>query len=218
MVAHLKGLEQLVAAVLVDRDVVGDQDPVRAFVLLHVEDLGIELGRVIDDDQHLGLRVEVGPRPVDQLVELEFARICHRAADYSDPAQPGDLPLDLGVHVKRRLSGPGATMVAGDHQVTNLLAQLGVDLGRGQPAQLRLDVDRRLTPARASSWRISVSRSSSAAAEPCLGPPPSSLSLSSLFLPYSSHVLALRSSDTKAARMPNPHTIQITVPNSGCTA
>jgi len=43
-VARLERLQQPVPAVLVDRHLIGDQDPVGALELLHVEDLGVELG------------------------------------------------------------------------------------------------------------------------------------------------------------------------------
>ena len=75
----LEGLEQLVAAMLVHGQLVGDLHPVGALELLHVEDLGVELGRVVDDDQHLGLGIEVGPRPIAQFLELEAAWIGHGA-------------------------------------------------------------------------------------------------------------------------------------------
>ena len=188
VVADLEALEQLVAAVLVDRRLVGDQHPVGALVLLHVEDLGVELGRVVDDDEDLGLRVEVGPRTVDELVELEACvdRPSARSlpvrgtADVcSEVAQPGDLALDLGLDVERRLArrargggcgrspGPGSRRAAPRRSA-----------GRSAALQLQLDVDRRLAaPSRralraSSSWRISVSRSSSAAAEPAAGARP----------------------------------------------
>jgi hypothetical protein len=66
----LEALEHLVAPVLVDRDLVGDANPLGALVVLEVEDLLVERGRVVDDDQDLGLRVEVGPGLVEQLLDL----------------------------------------------------------------------------------------------------------------------------------------------------
>ena len=44
-----------------------------------LEDLVVDLGRVVDDDHDLGLRVEVGARADRQLVELEAARVAHGA-------------------------------------------------------------------------------------------------------------------------------------------
>jgi hypothetical protein len=44
VVVDLEALEHLVAPVGVHRDVVGDEDPLGALELLHVEDLGVELG------------------------------------------------------------------------------------------------------------------------------------------------------------------------------
>src|SRR6185437_8847449 len=63
----------------VDRRFVGDQHPVGAVEVLRLEDLVIDLGRVVDDDEHLGGRVEVGPGADRQLVELEAACILHGA-------------------------------------------------------------------------------------------------------------------------------------------
>jgi len=60
VVVDLEALQQAVARVLVDRYLIGDADPVGPLELLHVEDLGVHFGRVVDDDQHLGLRIEVG--------------------------------------------------------------------------------------------------------------------------------------------------------------
>ena len=76
----LEGLQELVPPVLVDGHLVGDQHPVGALELLHVEDLGVQLGGVVDDDEHLRLRIEVGARAVDELLELEAAGISHGAA------------------------------------------------------------------------------------------------------------------------------------------
>ena len=71
--------DQLVARALVERDVVGDEDPALGVVLL--EELGIDLGGVVDDDQHLGLGVEVGPRAVEDVVELEASWSGHCGED-----------------------------------------------------------------------------------------------------------------------------------------
>src|SRR4051812_18350829 len=81
-VAGLELLEELVALGLVDRQVVVDEHPVGALELLEVEDLGVQRGGVVDDDHHLGLGVEVGPRPDDELVELVFAPFSHWAEFY----------------------------------------------------------------------------------------------------------------------------------------
>ena len=53
------------------------QDPALAVVVL--EELGIDLGGVVDDDEDLGLRVEVGPRAVEDVVELEASWRGHGA-------------------------------------------------------------------------------------------------------------------------------------------
>ena len=82
VVRHLEGLDQLVARMLVDRRLVGDEHPVRALVVLHVEDLGVDVRRVVDDDHDLGLGVEVRPRSVDEVLELEAARVGHSGGFY----------------------------------------------------------------------------------------------------------------------------------------
>jgi GTP:adenosylcobinamide-phosphate guanylyltransferase len=70
----LKALERGVEGVLVDRDVVGDADPVDPLVLLHVEDLLVDRGRVVDDHDDLGLGVEVGAGPDDELIQVDDPR------------------------------------------------------------------------------------------------------------------------------------------------
>src|SRR5439155_20080667 len=94
-VRGLERLEQLVALGLVEREVVGDEDPVGPLELLEVEDLGVERRRVVDNDHHLGLRVEIRARADDQLVELVVAIGCHariysrnRAAANPGPRHP----------------------------------------------------------------------------------------------------------------------------------
>jgi hypothetical protein len=77
LVSDLKRLQELVALVLVEGGLVGDQNPVRTLQILHVEDLGIELRRVVDHHQNLGLGVEVSARTIQKLVELEATRIGH---------------------------------------------------------------------------------------------------------------------------------------------
>ena len=141
-------------ASLVDRDLVGDQDPVRALEVLHVEDLRVDVGRVVDDDQHLGLRVEVRPRAVDDVVEVELSRIGH-SPSYQDRSRirrsiscstsSGSLPA------RTRRALRASTCCA------DLVAQLVVDDGAGgiglrarQRGELGLDVQRRLAAAHAA--------------------------------------------------------------------
>ena len=78
-VRTLGSLEQLVAAMLVHGNLVGDLHPIGPLELLHVEDLGVELGRVVDDDEDLGLGVEVRAGTVDQIVQLNAAWVSHSA-------------------------------------------------------------------------------------------------------------------------------------------
>ena len=59
----------------------------------------------------------------------------------------GDLALDLGLDVQRRLAEALAPLVARDHEVANLAAQLGIDHRRRQPRELLVDVERRLAAA-----------------------------------------------------------------------
>ena len=70
MVMGLEGLEDAVAPVLVDRRLLGDPHPVSALVGLHVEDLLVDRGRVVDDDDDLGLGVEIGAGLDQQLLDL----------------------------------------------------------------------------------------------------------------------------------------------------
>src|SRR5206468_4629182 len=49
-----------------------------------------------------------------------------------------------GLHVERLLAGAGAALVAGHHELADLLAKAGVDLGGGEALELGFDVDRRL--------------------------------------------------------------------------
>src|SRR5579875_3515903 len=65
-------------------------------------------------------------------------------------AEAGDLTLDLGLDVERLLASPDPAVVAGLDQITDLLAELRIDLGRGQPSQLLIDIDRRLATAAAA--------------------------------------------------------------------
>src|SRR3954447_2333338 len=72
VVADLEALDHLVAGALVERDVVADEDPVAAFGAL-LEDVLVHLRRVVDDEQHLGLRVEVRAGAVEDVLEVEAA-------------------------------------------------------------------------------------------------------------------------------------------------
>src|SRR5215207_5611750 len=49
VVVGLELLERRLQAVVVDRDLVGNPNPVRALVLLHVEDVLVDGGRVVHD-------------------------------------------------------------------------------------------------------------------------------------------------------------------------
>ena len=53
--AGLEGLDQLVALVLVDRGVVAEQDPLGALFLV-LDQLEVDVGGVVDDQDDLGLR------------------------------------------------------------------------------------------------------------------------------------------------------------------
>src|SRR6266511_2831471 len=70
VVVGLERFQQLVAALLVDRHLIRDPDPLGALVGLHVEDALVDRRRVVDDHQDLGLGIEVGPRADRQLLEL----------------------------------------------------------------------------------------------------------------------------------------------------
>src|ERR687894_273193 len=76
-VAGLEGLEQLVARRLVNGHVVAHEHPVGPLEVLHIEDLRVDRLRVVDDHHDLGLRIEVGARSVDQLLELIAASVGH---------------------------------------------------------------------------------------------------------------------------------------------
>src|SRR5437016_6012439 len=79
LVGDAEVLDQLVAFVFVERGLVGDKHPVGALELLRVEDLVVDLRRVIDDDQDLRLWVEVGARTDRELIHLEAPRVAHGA-------------------------------------------------------------------------------------------------------------------------------------------
>src|SRR5947209_988338 len=62
-----------------------------------------------------------------------------------------DLPLDLGVDVERRLARTRAAVIACDHQLPDLVPQLGVHVRcSGQARQFCVHVDRSLAAALAS--------------------------------------------------------------------
>ena len=152
MVVGLEGLEQLVAAVLVDRHVVGDAHPVGPLVVLHVEDLLVERGRVVDDHDDLGLGVEVGARLHQQLldlVEIVLGGACHQpdptksaswrsvSASTSSGSCPRRRRRSLPAITSRRTSSRSSSSTLG-----------GPSLGPvEQLPQLRLDVERRLAGA-----------------------------------------------------------------------
>ena len=74
----LKALEQLVAVVLVDRQVVGHEHPFRVAVVTR-EQLGLDGRGVVDHEHDLGLRIEVRPGAVEELVDVEAAGGWHPA-------------------------------------------------------------------------------------------------------------------------------------------
>src|SRR5918994_7861416 len=85
VVVGLERLQDLVAALLVNRNLVADPHPLGSLVGLHVEHALVERGGVVDDHDHLGLRVEVGARANDQVVHLHHGLIdvrfgCHVAS------------------------------------------------------------------------------------------------------------------------------------------
>src|SRR6266511_5418759 len=63
------------------------------------------------------------------------------------PLQLGDLTLNFGVDVERRLALSLAALVAGDDELPDLLAQPRIDGRPGEAPDLRLDVHRGLAPA-----------------------------------------------------------------------
>ena len=73
----LQALEQLVALRVVERDLVADEDPVA--VVDVVGELRARVGGVVDDDQDLGLGVEVRPRASGELIQVEAAKTGHTA-------------------------------------------------------------------------------------------------------------------------------------------
>ena len=78
--------------------VVAEQDPLRAVVLFVLDQLEVDVGRVVDDQDDLGLGVEVGARTGEELVDVEAAQGRHGR----EATRPGrEAPLDLGLDVQR---------------------------------------------------------------------------------------------------------------------
>ena len=132
--------------------------------VLHVEDLGVDVDGVVDDHHHVGLRVEVRPGAVDELVELERSRISHGRR--STPSGRRVCLRDLGLDVQRRLARAARGGRCAPHELADLGLQRGVGdrLGAGararprRPAAPRPRATRRALRA-SSIWRISSSRS-----------------------------------------------------------
>ena len=146
VVGGLEGLEQLVAPGLVHGHLVGDQHPVGALELLEVEDLAVDRGRVVHDHDDLGLRIQVAAGAQQQVVELEAAVVGHLGPAYTRSGagvipEITQLTLDLGLHVERLLALAGPPLVAGDHELADLLAQPGVGRRRGARERRQLGVD-----------------------------------------------------------------------------
>ena len=59
---------------LVDGSLVGHEDPLALVVVGSLEDLGADVGGVVDDDEDLGLRVHVGAGADDEVVQVEAAQ------------------------------------------------------------------------------------------------------------------------------------------------
>ena len=123
------------------------------------EDLVVDLGRVVDDDHDLGLGVEVGARAERQLVELEAARVGHRAfipngaAARAHGSSSCERARDLGLHVERLEALAHAPFVAGERPAGAPPRRaprraLAAPRAAGQQAgHLGVDVERRLAPA-----------------------------------------------------------------------
>jgi hypothetical protein len=79
LVGALEALHELVPFVLVDGDFVGDKYPLIRVELVHLKELMIDLGGVVDDDHDLGLRVEIAPGTQGELIEGEAAGVGHGA-------------------------------------------------------------------------------------------------------------------------------------------
>src|SRR6476660_8299884 len=131
VIVRLKLLQRLGEAVLVHGQVVGDPHPVRPLVRLHVEDLLIDRGRVVDDHHDLRLRVEVGAGANQHLVDLDCAALDVRSHDLilllPEVLEFPKLTLDLLVDLERLLSLPDATLVAGHDELSHFLDQPAVN-------------------------------------------------------------------------------------------
>ena len=66
----LEALEQLVALLFVDRSLFGDPHPFGTLERLHVENFLINRSRVVNDQDDLGLRIEVGARLNHQVLQF----------------------------------------------------------------------------------------------------------------------------------------------------
>src|SRR5918994_7431547 len=150
VVVGLERLQDLVAALLVNRNLVADPHPLGSLVGLHVEHALVERGGVVDDHDDLGLRVEVGARANDQVVHLHHGLFdvrfgCHVASSaasdrmyirskgitwsahsLAEILELAKLTLDLGLDVQRFLSLSLAPLVARHDELSHLLAQPGV--------------------------------------------------------------------------------------------
>src|SRR5215204_5236840 len=101
--ADLEALDDLVARALVDGHLVAEQDPVPVVGCVVLEQLAVEGGGVlVDDEEDLRVRVVVRPRPGEEVVELKAADGGHGEARYYPigvrtlhPAELGQLTPDL---------------------------------------------------------------------------------------------------------------------------
>ena len=174
-------LDQVVALAFVDGRVVGDQHPVGAVEVLGLEDLVVDLGRVVDDDQHLGRGLKYVPGRIVSSSSCEAACVLHgafipdlRGAAWLRRIELVERALDLGLDVERLEALARAPFVARDDELAHLcerargraaLRCAGVE----QPRDLGVDVERRprrgrpcARCARVSIWRISSSCSARA--------------------------------------------------------
>ena len=178
VVVGLEGLEDAVAAVFVDRRLVGEADPLGALVGLHVEDLLVDRGGVVDDDHDLGLRVEVGARLDQQLLDLVevllgVRRPSARSYVSGEGVEIGELALGLGLDVERLEAGgrgavrcgrrpAGGPRPAAPRRPPGRRGGVASTAAAGG-ARLGLDVERRLAaPPRRSAFAASIWRTSAA--------------------------------------------------------
>ena len=184
LVGELEALDELVALVFVERRLLGDQHPLGGVELVHLEDLVVDLGRVVDDDHDLGLGVEVRARAEDQLVELEAARVASSRV-YTPSGGPREAVSriellqragHLGLHVERleALAQRAVRCAPATSWRTSATsagrARAARSASREQPRDLGVDVERAARRARTSRslrarsiWRISCSCSARAA-------------------------------------------------------